>query len=204
MSPLRAALPSPSPAPPPVAAPAPNPPPPTPQPPLPPPPTLLCQPRPRRSPFSALRSPALPPRLASPPPESRSAPPLRWKSFSLMRRDSNSKYLWRKIVLVVPVLFSSIQALLSAPNLDDPLSDNIAKYWKANEAEAIETGKAMNYLNGIFLTFFFSQILYSKEVKAHLLQVAGGNNSNDSSPNNYFSNASHELGGNEIICIDVR
>ncbi|OAY74057.1 Ubiquitin-conjugating enzyme E2 36, partial [Ananas comosus] len=30
-------------------------------------------------------------------------------------------------------------ALLSAPNLDDPLSDNIAKYWKANEAEAIET-----------------------------------------------------------------
>nr|CAD1830108.1 unnamed protein product [Ananas comosus var. bracteatus] len=67
----------------------------------------------------------------------------------------------------VRLLFSSIQALLSAPNLDDPLSDNIAKYWKANEAEAIETG---------------------------------GNNSNDSSPNNYFSNASHELGGNEIIC----
>ena len=34
----------------------------------------------------------------------------------------------------------SIQALLSAPNPDDPLSDNIAKHWKSNEAEAVETG----------------------------------------------------------------
>ncbi|OAY79431.1 Ubiquitin-conjugating enzyme E2 36, partial [Ananas comosus] len=47
----------------------------------------------------------------------------------------------------------SIQALLSAPNLDDPLSDNIAKHWKANEAKAVEIGKAMNYLNGILLRF---------------------------------------------------
>jgi hypothetical protein len=39
------------------------------------------------------------------------------------------------------VLAFSIQALLSAPNPDDPLSDNIAKHWKANEAEAVETGK---------------------------------------------------------------
>lgn len=34
----------------------------------------------------------------------------------------------------------SIQALLSAPNPDDPLSENIAKHWKSNEAEAVETG----------------------------------------------------------------
>lgn len=39
------------------------------------------------------------------------------------------------------MLLVSIQALLSAPNPDDPLSDNIAKHWKANEAEAVETGK---------------------------------------------------------------
>jgi ubiquitin-protein ligase len=32
---------------------------------------------------------------------------------------------------------------LSAPNPDDPLSDNIAKHWKSNEAEAVETGKSM-------------------------------------------------------------
>lgn len=36
----------------------------------------------------------------------------------------------------------SIQALLSAPNPDDPLSDNIAKHWKSNEAEAVETGQS--------------------------------------------------------------
>lgn len=35
----------------------------------------------------------------------------------------------------------SIQALLSAPNPDDPLSENIAKHWKSNEAEAVETGR---------------------------------------------------------------
>lgn len=35
----------------------------------------------------------------------------------------------------------SIQALLSAPNPDDPLSENIAKHWKTNEAEAVETGE---------------------------------------------------------------
>lgn len=38
-------------------------------------------------------------------------------------------------------LVFSIQALLSAPNPDDPLSENIAKHWKSNEAEAVETGR---------------------------------------------------------------
>ncbi|PWZ25412.1 Cytosolic isocitrate dehydrogenase [NADP] [Zea mays] len=32
-------------------------------------------------------------------------------------------------------------ALLSAPNPDDPLSDNTAKHWKSNEVEAVETGE---------------------------------------------------------------
>lgn len=35
----------------------------------------------------------------------------------------------------------SIQALLSAPNPDDPLADNVAQHWKSNEAEAMDTGK---------------------------------------------------------------
>lgn len=39
---------------------------------------------------------------------------------------------------------SSIQALLSAPNPDDPLSENIAKHWKSNEAEAVETGTLLS------------------------------------------------------------
>ncbi|CAA6665609.1 unnamed protein product [Spirodela intermedia] len=39
-----------------------------------------------------------------------------------------------------------IQALLSAPNPDDPLSENIAKHWKTNEAEAVETAKEWTLL----------------------------------------------------------
>lgn len=42
--------------------------------------------------------------------------------------------------LSIFVFLHSIQALLSAPNPDDPLSENIAKHWKTNEAEAVETG----------------------------------------------------------------
>lgn len=38
------------------------------------------------------------------------------------------------------ILDGSIQALLSAPNPDDPLSETIAKHWKTNEVEAVETG----------------------------------------------------------------
>ena len=35
----------------------------------------------------------------------------------------------------------SIQALMSAPNPDDPLDENIAKHWKSNEQEAMETAR---------------------------------------------------------------
>ena len=35
----------------------------------------------------------------------------------------------------------SIQALLSAPNPEDPLAENIAKHWKDNEPEAIATAR---------------------------------------------------------------
>lgn len=34
----------------------------------------------------------------------------------------------------------SIQALLSAPNPDDPLANDVAEQWKTNESRAIETG----------------------------------------------------------------
>ena len=33
---------------------------------------------------------------------------------------------------------------MSAPNPDDPLSENIAKHWKTNEVEAVETGNINN------------------------------------------------------------
>jgi hypothetical protein len=34
----------------------------------------------------------------------------------------------------------SIQALLSAPNPDDPLADAVAQHWKSDEPAAIRTG----------------------------------------------------------------
>ncbi|OAY76100.1 Ubiquitin-conjugating enzyme E2 36 [Ananas comosus] len=52
---------------------------------------------------------------------------------------------WSPALQIRTVLLS-IQALLSAPNPDDPLSDNIAKHWKANEAEAVETAKEWTHL----------------------------------------------------------
>ncbi|KAK1350233.1 hypothetical protein POM88_054689 [Heracleum sosnowskyi] len=45
---------------------------------------------------------------------------------------------WSPALQIRTVLLS-IQALLSAPNPDDPLSENIAKHCKTNEAEAVET-----------------------------------------------------------------
>ncbi|URE11934.1 ubiquitin-conjugating enzyme [Musa troglodytarum] len=52
---------------------------------------------------------------------------------------------WTPALQIRTVLLS-IQALLSAPNPDDPLSENIAKHWKANEAEALETAKEWTHL----------------------------------------------------------
>ena len=38
----------------------------------------------------------------------------------------------------------SIQALLSAPNPDDPLANDVAEKWKDDEAQAIETGTSIH------------------------------------------------------------
>ena len=46
---------------------------------------------------------------------------------------------WSPALQIRTVLLS-IQALLSAPNPDDPLANDVAEAWKANEAQAIETG----------------------------------------------------------------
>ncbi|KAK9085664.1 hypothetical protein Sjap_026075 [Stephania japonica] len=53
----------------------------------------------------------------------------------------------RELISRFSVAIFCIQALLSAPNPDDPLSDNIAKHWKANEAEAVETAKEWTRLH---------------------------------------------------------
>lgn len=46
---------------------------------------------------------------------------------------------WSPALQIRTVLLS-IQALLSAPNPDDPLANDVADAWKKNELKAIETG----------------------------------------------------------------
>ena len=47
---------------------------------------------------------------------------------------------WSPALQIRTVLLS-IQALLSAPNPDDPLDNDIAGHWKRNQDEALATGK---------------------------------------------------------------
>ncbi len=59
---------------------------------------------------------------------------------------------WSPALQIRTVLLS-IQALLSAPNPDDPLDNNVAEQWKTNEASAIEIGTVVDFS---CLTFIFS------------------------------------------------
>ncbi|XP_078679032.1 ubiquitin-conjugating enzyme E2 N [Branchiostoma floridae x Branchiostoma belcheri] len=52
---------------------------------------------------------------------------------------------WSPALQIRTVLLS-IQALLSAPNPDDPLANDVAEQWKVNESHAIETAKAWTRL----------------------------------------------------------
>lgn len=47
---------------------------------------------------------------------------------------------WSPALQIRTVLLS-IQALLSAPNPDDPLDNNVAEVWKNNEPEALRMAK---------------------------------------------------------------
>ena len=51
------------------------------------------------------------------------------------------------LLLLLPLLLlllfccCSIQALMSAPNPDDPLDEGIAKHWKTNEVDALAVAR---------------------------------------------------------------
>jgi len=47
---------------------------------------------------------------------------------------------WSPALQIRTVLLS-VQALLSAPNPDDPLANDVAEAWKTNEKTAIKTAK---------------------------------------------------------------
>ena len=53
-----------------------------------------------------------------------------------MQSQQHSEYSSSELLSV-----NSIQALLSAPNPDDPLAENVARHWKDNEFEAVATGE---------------------------------------------------------------
>ena len=57
------------------------------------------------------------------------------KTYIFFFKDKWSPALQMRTVLL------SIQALLSAPNPDDPLANDVAELWKVNEAEAIRNAK---------------------------------------------------------------
>ena len=61
---------------------------------------------------------------------------------------------WSPALQIRTVLLS-IQALLSAPNPDDPLANDVAEQWKANESAAISTG-LLSQCNHIIVLHKFS------------------------------------------------
>ena len=67
-------------------------------------------------------------------------------SLSLLPPDKWSPALQIRTVLL------SIQALLSAPNPDDPLANDVAEQWKTNESRAIETGTPIKLLAVYYCT----------------------------------------------------
>ncbi|ONM39411.1 Ubiquitin-conjugating enzyme E2 36 [Zea mays] len=62
-------------------------------------------------------------------------------SPALQIRTVLLRSLYLSMCVSIHYVFANKNALLSAPNPDDPLSDNIAKHWKSNEVEAVETAK---------------------------------------------------------------
>lgn len=48
--------------------------------------------------------------------------------------------------LQIRTILLSIQALLGAPNPDDPLANDVAQRWKEDEPSAISTGTISKYL----------------------------------------------------------
>ncbi|XP_036360200.1 ubiquitin-conjugating enzyme E2 N isoform X1 [Octopus sinensis] len=59
---------------------------------------------------------------------------------------------WSPALQIRTVLLS-IQALLSAPNPDDPLANDVAEQWKLNEAAAIQKGDLTKFFINVVFTF---------------------------------------------------
>lgn len=107
---------------------------------------------------------------------------LAWGTHKLVPMRCNYWYLekWSPALQIRTVLLS-IQALLSAPNPDDPLANDVAEQWKNNEVHAIDTGmfsaKTLTrpstvYSFSFLSIFFFLNIIWlslftTKRVRSH-------------------------------------
>ena len=61
----------------------------------------------------------------------------------LLASFSVSQDKWSPALQIRTVLIS-IQALMSAPNPDDPLNNEAAEHWKKNEKEALDMARSWN------------------------------------------------------------
>jgi ubiquitin-conjugating enzyme E2 N len=72
-------------------------------------------------------------------------------NLNLLKIDRWSPALQIRTVLL------SIQALMSAPNPDDPLANDVAQHWKENEKAAIQTGIFSININSTLFTFIIAR-----------------------------------------------
>jgi len=61
------------------------------------------------------------------------SPALQIKAVSSLCHGTHTDYSFQVLL--------SIQALMSAPNVDDPLDEAVAEHWRTNEAAAIAQAK---------------------------------------------------------------
>jgi ubiquitin-conjugating enzyme E2 N len=71
---------------------------------------------------------------------------------------------WSPALQIRTVLLS-IQALLSAPNPEDPLANDVAQHWKEDEKEAIDTGKGWFLVGAKAEMIFDSSLTFASSVK---------------------------------------
>lgn len=75
---------------------------------------------------------------------------------------------WSPALQIRTVLLS-IQALLSAPNPDDPLANDVAEKWKENEAGAIKMGEYLIPRPCRVKSCYGSRLILSTPVNCKLL-----------------------------------
>jgi len=77
---------------------------------------------------------------------------------------------WSPALQIRTVLLS-IQALLSAPNPDDPLANDVAELWKIDEEKAIKNGMFITQLNDWGFIRIFSRRRTGIHRQANLFEL---------------------------------